>query len=303
MKNAMRLGLMPGFLGALSTSAIAGDKALFFDDFNYPDKASMVKSGWTLRGVKGWPGIPGARWGESAIELLPDTAKAGNRFVRMIALTDGTSEGTMQAQLCQARKYFEGTYAARIRFSDKAAYGSSKDQLVMSFYTSSPYVKDFDPNYSELDFEYLPTGGWGANGAAMFNTSWETFQLEPWDARNQSGHVAGSLGGWHTLVMQVSGGKVNYYVDGKKFAEHGGKNYPRLAMSFNFNLWFIKDGISTDKNPRVWHEDIDWVLHVKDQVLTPAEVESQVAELQKSGTTLTDTVPAMNPPLPCPCNF
>jgi hypothetical protein len=205
------------------------------------------------------------------------------------------------SQICQQRKYFEGTYAARVRFTDKAVYGQSRDQVVQTFYAISPYVKDFDPDYSEMDCEYLPNGGWGAKESSLFNTSWETFQLEPWVAKNQSDRRGGALEGWHTLVLVVSGGKVEYYLDGMRTAAHGGRNYPRVPMSLNFNLWFIREGVSPDKNPRVWHEDIDWAFHAKDRILTPRQVEDEVAALRASGRAFVDTVPTLN--LPCPCNF
>lgn len=285
----------------LSAAGQQTEKAIYFDDFGYRDAASMPKGGWIVRSQKGWPGVEGARWGEPSIALLDDPATPGNRLVRLIALTDGTKEGTQQAQLCQQRKYFEGTYAARVRFTDKAVYGPSRDQVVETFYAISPYVKDFDPDYSEADFEYLPNGGWGAKESALFNTSWETFQLEPWVARNQSDRRGGALDGWHTLVLVVSGGKVEYFLDGVRTASHGGKNYPRVPMSFNFNLWFIRDGVSADKNPRVWHEDVDWAFHAKDRVLTPQDVEAEVSALRAAGKTFVDTVPSLN--LTCPCNF
>jgi hypothetical protein len=301
----MRLATTLALLGAASIMVGAvgqsKDAGVFFDDFSYADTASMVKGGWIVRSQKGWPGVEGARWGEAAIAVLDDDGGHGNRVVRMMALTDGTRDGTLQAQLCQQRKYFEGTYAARVRFTDKAAYGSSRDQIVQTFYAISPYVKDFDPEYSEMDFEYLPNGGWGARESTIFNTSWETFQLEPWVARNQSDRRAGPLEGWHTLVMVVSGGKVEYYLDGVRTASHGGKNYPRVPMSMNFNLWFIRDGVSPDKNPRAWHQEIDWAFHAKERVLTPQAVEAEVAALRSAGKGFLDTVPSLN--LTCPCNF
>ena len=67
--------------------------------------------------------------------------------------------------------------------------------------------------------------------------------IEPWNADNTSSSVQGSLDGWHTLVTQVMGGTVRYFVDGKLIAQHGGKYYPDALMSMNFNLWFIDGGL------------------------------------------------------------
>jgi len=293
-------------LGAEPTAPKAvksSDSAIFFDDFSYGDLAGLTRNGWTLRTAKGWPGIPGARWGAESFALVEDPAQPGNRVLRMIAETDGTSAGTRQAQLCQARKYFEGTYAARVRFEDKPVSGPACDDVVQSFYTVCPFVRDYDPDYSELDFEYLPRGGWNEPGPTMDNTSWEKVRIEPWDAFNEHTLHPGSLDGWHLLVLQVSAGKIGYFVDGKRISEHGGKNYPRVPMSINFNLWFIKDGVGKDKAKRVWNEEIDWTFYAKDQVLSTDEVAAAVTNLRKAGVAQTDSVPAANPPLPCPCDM
>ncbi|MGH9905613.1 MAG: hypothetical protein ACRD8U_08535, partial [Pyrinomonadaceae bacterium] len=77
------------------------------------------------------------------------------------------------------RKYLEGTYAARVRFTDKPVSGPAGDQVVESFYTISPLKAPWDPDYSELDFEYLPNGGWGIDGPTLYATTWETFFPEP----------------------------------------------------------------------------------------------------------------------------
>ena len=155
----------------------------------------------------------------------------------------GTGEHTKQTQICHQRKYFEGTYAARVRFTDEPLTGPGGDQLVESFYTISPLKAPMDADYSELDFEYLPNGGWGVAGSTLYETTWETFSPEPnWKKDNIFNMTKGTRAGWHTLVTQVADGKVKYFVDGKQQAEHGERFYPESLMSINFNLWFIKDG-------------------------------------------------------------
>jgi hypothetical protein len=42
--------------------------------------------------------------------------------------------------------------------------------------------------------------------------------------------------------MQVANGTIAYYLDGVMIARHGGKYYPRVPMSINYNLWFIQGG-------------------------------------------------------------
>ena len=123
-----------------------------------------------------------------------------------------------------------------------------------SFYTISPLKAPMDPDYSELDFEYLPNGGWGITGPTLYQTTWETFFPEPnWKMDNVSKNTSGSRAGWHTLVTQVANGKVKYFVDGELHAEHGEKFYPESLMSINFNLWFIKDGLTQERTERHYH--------------------------------------------------
>ena len=275
-----------------------------FDDFNYSNYKQFAKHGWIVRTAVGWPGVPGATWGNKQVLFLVDPEQRGNHLVRMISSTDGTGSNTQQAQICHQRKYLEGTYAARVRFVDAPTDGPSGDQLVQTFYTISPLKAPWDPDYSELDFEYLPNGGWGFTGPTLFTTSWRTFIPEPnWKKDNVFNTSTGSIAGWHTLVTQVSGAKVRYFMDGKFLAEHGGQYYPRSLMSINFNLWFIKDGSVKSSTLRHYQEDIDWVFHEAKQALTPEEVEAKVAALRRRSVRFQDTVPAPVPALISPCDY
>lgn len=62
-------------------------------------------------------------------------------------------------------------------------------------------------------------------------------------------------------------------------------------MSVNVNQWFIADGLTGSGEYRAYHQDVDWILHVKDEVLTPAQVTAEVDALRSAGTGFTDTVP------------
>jgi hypothetical protein len=277
---------------------------VLFDDFTYASKQQLRKHGWIIRTEPGWPGVPGATWKEEGVSILKDSDQPNNRFLRMTSATDGTSANTTQTQICQQRKFFEGTYAARVRFTDEPAAGPDGDQVVQSFYTISPLKAPMDPDYSELDFEYLPNGGWGIDGPTLYSTTWETFSPEPnWKKDNVFQTSNGSRAGWHTLVTQVMDGKVRYYVDGKLFAEHGGEYYPESTMSINFNLWFIRDGAIKSSERRQYLEDIDWVYFQAGVALAPEQVEAEVAALRKRSVKFRDTVPAKVPPLTSPCNF
>jgi len=195
---------------------------ILFDDFSYFDRREMTRHGWIVRTAAGWPGVPGATWWQEGVTFLKDARAPRNRILRMTSSTDGTGEHTRQTQICHQRKYFEGTYAARVRFTDDPAAGPGGDQLVESFYTISPLKAPMDADYSELDFEYLPNGGWGVAGSTLYETTWETFSPEPnWKKDNIFNMTKGTRAGWHTLVTQVADGKVKYFVDGKQQAEHG----------------------------------------------------------------------------------
>ena len=289
-------------IALFSIGAVSQPKTpVFFDDFTYDNTQQMKKNGWILRTEAGWPGVPGATWSEQAVSLLKEP-KLG--FVRMTSSTDGTAANTTQTQICHQRKYLEGTYAARVRFTDQPLSGPGGDQLVQSFYTISPLKAPMDPDYSELDWEYLPNGGWGIDGPTLYSTTWETFSPEPnWKKDNLFQTANGSKAGWHTLITQVMNQKVRYFLDGKLFSEHGGNYYPEDTMSINFNLWFIRDGMIKSGERRQYHEDIDWVFFQPNSALTPEQVEKEVTRMRTKAIKFADTVPTKNPPLNSPCNF
>ena len=263
----------------------------------------LSRHGWTIRTAQGWPGAKGATWSADGISFVPDPRRPGNELLRLTSSTDGTAAGTNQAQICQASKFYDGTYATRVRFEDAPDAGADGDQLVETFYAISPLRAPLDPSYSELDWEYLPNGGWGVAAPTLFVTSWATVRLDPWLADNTHASATRSLAGWHTLVLQVARGTVRYYLDGALLARHGGKYYPDVPMSINYNLWFIDGGALPAGGVRRYHENVDWVYHRAGAVLSPKAVLAQVAGFRRSRVTFRDTVPAHSPPLDSPCNF
>jgi hypothetical protein len=276
---------------------------IFFDDFSYADQQTMTDNGWIIRDKAGWPGVPGASWSKESINFINDPDQAGNHLVQMTSTTNGTAGSTQQAQICHQRKYLEGTYSTRIKFSDAPIIGPDGDQVVETFYMISPLEAALDPDYSEMDNEYLPNGGWGNNDSIFFVTTWETAQIEPWIADNTSDNLQGSMADWHTLVVQVMDGNVNYLVDGKLVASHWGKYYPEVAMSINYNLWFINGGYLDSPESRQYNEYVDWVFFAGEMLLTPPEIAARVTELREASILFQDTVPAWDPPLPLPCDL
>lgn len=299
---ALTLLVIIATVTSLPSLRAAAPPAVLFEDFSYANKQQMKQNGWILRTEAGWPGVPGALWQEDGVTLVKDSDRPGNQILRMTSMTDGPGKTTTQTQICHQRKYLEGTYAARVRFTDKAVVGPGGDQIVQSFYTISPLKAPMDLDYSELDYEYLPNGGWGIDGPTLYATTWETFSPEPnWKKDNVFHTANGSQAGWHTLVTQVMDQKVRYFVDGNLFAEHGGNYYPEDTMSINFNLWFIRDGMAQVAERRQYEEDIDWVYFQANTALTPEQVEAAVAAMRKKSVKFRDTVPSKN--LKSPCNF
>ena len=276
---------------------------ILFDDFSYTESNEMTANGWIVRSGQGWPGILGATFRLENVSFVDYPNPAGNRLLRMTSSTDGTSENTYQTQVCHERKYLDGTYAARVRFSDEPASGSDGDQIVQTFYVITPYDQPLNPDYSEMDFEYLPNGGWGGSPTTMHFTTWETVQIEPWNANNASSSIHESLAGWHTLVAQVTSGTVRYFVDGQLTAQHGGEYYPDAPMSINFNLWFIDAGLNGTADVREYQEDVDWVFHEAGVSLMPDEVNAKVFEFRNASIQFQDTVLPGAIALHSPCDL
>ncbi|MEU4329536.1 cellulose binding domain-containing protein [Nonomuraea dietziae] len=266
------------------TDPPTGSAGVLFDDFSYTGSGDprLAQRGWTVRSSSGGPGVPGATWSPAAV-----TFPGG--VLQLESSTDGTGAGTVQTELSTAnRKFFEGTYAARVRFSDAPVTGPDGEHVVQTFFTITPLRQNMDPDYGELDFEYLPNGGWGEPANILYATSWETYQADPWQAVNTHTEERTSFSGWHDLVVQVSGGRVKYYVDGRLFADHGGVYYPETPMWIMFNQWFID--LQGGSTRRAYQQQVDWVYHTKNEVVSPAGVLSRVNALRTAGTAFQDTV-------------
>jgi hypothetical protein len=278
-----------------TASAAANNCGYLFDDFNYSSSAdsALTGHGWVPRTYSGGPGVPGATWSANSISF---PTNGGQKVMQLTASTDGTGGGTNQAEIYTSQKrYLEGTYASRIRFTDTPTGGADGDHVNETFFTISPLNGDLDPTYSELDFsEYLPNGGWGETGPINYQTTWYTYRADPWFADNVHSEERRSFDGWHDLVITVSGGHVIYYIDGAQVGDHSGKFYPRQTMTINWNLWFI-DTAAHSGGLSTYIEQVDWVLFAKNQVLSPAQATSQAAAYRGAGNTFTDTVDANGP--------
>jgi hypothetical protein len=284
------LAAAAGAVAVTSGTASAADCGYLFDDFHYASSSdsSLTGHGWTPRTYAGGPGVPGATWSATSITF---PTSGSDKVMQLTASTDGTSGGTNQAELYSTQKRFlDGTYASRIRFTDAPVGGNDGDHINETFFTISPLNGDLDPTYSELDIsEYLPNGGWGETGPINYQTSWYTYRNDPWYADNVHSEERQSYDGWHDLVVQVANGHMIYFIDGVQVGDHSGKFYPRQTMTINWNLWFIDTAAHTG-GLSTYIQQVDWVLFAKNQVLSPAQASSKAASYRTAGNAFTDTV-------------
>lgn len=269
-----------------------------FDDFEYSshNDAAFAANGWVARSEAGGPGISGASWSPDNITF---PTVDGDRVAQLAATTDGTAGGTSQAEFYQNQmRFFDGTYSARVRFTDTPAAGTDGDHVNETFFAIGPEQRyDYDPLYSELDFsEYLPNGGWGVSGPIDYETSWNGYREDPWDPHNAHSSQNGSLAGWHVLTSQVSGGHVKYYIDSTLVGDHTVDDgtgtypvYPRADMRLDFNEWFI-DTAGHTSGTSTYDEQVDWTYYSRGEVLSPAEVTSKAAAYRGAGTGHADTL-------------
>jgi len=274
-----------------------------FDDFTYtgPGDGNLTGFGWVVRNDTGGPGPTGSGFKSSNITFVTDPGNSSNKFMRMAATTNGTAgTGTSQAELdWNQLKFLEGTYATRFYFSDAPTSGSPDgDEINETFFTITPLNFNLDPAYSENDFEYLANGGWGIpSSPTMWNTTWETYQPDPWIKDGVSTSTVGSLNGWHDLLMTVSGGQTNghvkYYIDGNLYADHSGKYYPESLMSINYNIWYIPEtlGAAGTGTTRTYIQQADWLYFAQNTVLTQTQVNALVADFRTQALARKNNVP------------
>ncbi|MFF9342529.1 MULTISPECIES: glycoside hydrolase family 16 protein [unclassified Streptomyces] len=262
-----------------------GPPGTLFDDFDYTgaDDPSLAAHGWEIRTGGGGPGIKDT-WSADGAAFPADPAAEGGKVLRLRSSTDGTARGTTQTEVhTTGRNFFTGTFAARVHLSDDPTSGRDGDHVVQTFFPISP--SDSSENYSELDFEYLPNGGWGSVGPRLDNVSW--YKADPPDRVHKT--LQRRLGGWHTMVITAMDGKVTYSLDGEKLFTSSGKYVPRERMDIHFSNWLID--LPFTGGPRTWDMKVDWVYHKADEALSRADVQKAVDGFHGAGTAYVNTVP------------
>ena len=262
------------FLSAVLTMTIVlagtapAQTSVFFDDFNYTSStdSNLLNFGWSPRSGGGGPGI--GTWDPTHITFVPDPSDSSNELMQMTATTSGTASTSIQTEILTPFKFLHGTFAARVKFEDAPDSGPDGDQLYQTFFTISPSNKR---PYSEIDFEYLPNGFGATLTPHFFFTLWQTTH------KRVSTNIGASYAGWHTLVVDDADGvNTHFYVDGVLVASFS-TFYPTALMAIDFNQWFPTGSLVNSSTPRTWVEQIDWVYHAKDTLLTTAQVEANVA--------------------------
>ncbi|MEV0240974.1 cellulose binding domain-containing protein [Streptomyces sp. NPDC050674] len=255
---------------------------VLFDDFTYlgPKDPALFKHGWLVRTSKGGPGVENT-WSASGVSFpTAEGSHADGQVLNLRASTDGTEAGTKQASLgTAASKFRDGTYAARIHFSDKPATGDAGDHVNQTFYT----IGGTGSKYSELDNEYMPNGGWGRPGPKLDTVTWFDHKKNDrvYETTNKS------LDTWHTVLIRVKDGVVAYWLDGRKLFLSNGKYAPRADMSVNFNHWFIDLPFKGD---RAWDMKVDWLYYNANDTLSAKQVQSAVDGFTDEGMNYFDTV-------------
>ncbi|MBN1510757.1 MAG: SUMF1/EgtB/PvdO family nonheme iron enzyme [Phycisphaerae bacterium] len=290
----------PGLKGSLGYNRNLTILAEFFDGFAYPTASDPQFScfGWYLRDGSGGPS---GKCGETPTLWDSGMVSFGDGTVRLGARTDGyhyeeeQCPGTRQSELGMADRFFEGTYAARIRFTDDPAQHNQAS--VQAFFTITPNspAMECDPDYSEIDWEYFVIDGRDpvCPGPALYTGAVELYNdsdtTEPdCTTENSFGRQCGSLDGWHVLTLQVSDGAMSFYPDTGYLGTIINNTYPELPMRIVFQHWFdvgLSPGLSHD-----YEMQVDWVYHARNVVLTPDQVNIRVLEHALAGHERWDTM-------------
>lgn len=268
-----------------STPAVAAPPAgVMFDNFHYrgPDDPALSSNGWQVRTGVGGPGIQDT-WSAAGISFPSESTAQGGQALRLRVSTDGTKQGTRQAELQSTNAiYFTGTVAVRVYFSDKPTSGRNGDHINESFFAISPVHTS--PKYSELDFEYMPNGGWGAPGPRLDTTSWSSATQGDRVTHTLKKH----LKGWHTLMITAVNGVATYSLDGRKLFSSDGKYFPRERTGIHFSAWLIDLPF---KGPRTFDMRVNWLYYQADQAVSLTNVQKAVDGFYASGTNYVNTLP------------
>jgi len=257
--------------------------AEFFDDFYYsPHSDPLLKTrGWNvIEGKSGPPTENTVYWDTNQVNFTGDTLLLSTYVINDVSKLKC-------ARLETGSIFYEGTYAARVRFDDSSANPiTALDGNVETFYS---YFNGAAINqHSECDFEYLPFNTWARSddrSPTLYSTSWGTDGKSY--SRDSSG---GSYAGWHTLLFHVQNQSVDFSVDGNVIPAESPHYYPVHYMNISLANWiaghFVNDQFTNYEvnwlmtTPRTSAMKVDWVYYAKDVSLSTTEVEQVVDYLR-----------------------
>lgn len=264
--------------------AAAPPAGIMFDSFRYsgPDDPALASNGWTARSDGGGPGIRGT-WSAADVSFPAEVTALGGQALRLRVTTDGTKEGTRQSELQSTRPvFFTGTIAARVYFGEKPTAGRDGDHINESFFTISP--PDKAAKYGELDYEYMPNGGWGAPGPRLDTTSWRSAKEGDRVTRPQKR----TFRGWHTMMITAMNGRVTYSADGHELFSHKDAYFPKDKMGIHFSAWLIDLPF---KGARTWDMKVNWVYAQAGRAVPLAAVQKAVDGFYADSTGYVNTLP------------
>jgi len=88
---------------------------------------------------------------------------------------------------------------------------------------------------------------------------------------------------------------VSYYMDDTLLVTHTDTSYiPKTEMLIMYNLWLTGEQFAAGQNgtSRMWAQDVDWLYHAKDTVMTRADIEAAVTYYRSHSVKKVDTMPA-----------
>jgi hypothetical protein len=272
----------------------ANAQTVMFDDFNYSgvnDAQLGAFNKWTIvDGVNGPPS--NAMYSKNNITFINDPADASNKLMTLSTTVNGSTRATTHSRIeTVGYEYFEGTYAARVYFSETPF--QYKDANIQTFYTIVSYLLGGDGSrYSELDFEYMAADKWGTatDKQVMYMTSWNRYIAEPWQAWKNHFAQQKSFVGWHTCIVSCTNKvDVKFWLDGVYIGSmaqtdnDGSSVYPRSPMQVAFANWIWNNVIGSSTANRTTTMQVDWTLFGKDLELSPTEVNNRIAAFRAQG--------------------
>ncbi len=277
-----------------SWTQLSQAQTIMFDDFTYTglnDAQLPTFNQWNIiNGISGPP--EGGQYSRDNIAFVTDPGNSGNKLMSLRTTVNGQTKATTHARIETAGfDYFEGTYAARVYFSDTPY--DFQDANIQTFYTIVGSQLGGDGSrYSELDFEYMASDKWGIspNNKVMYLTAWNRYIANPWQAWKRYFSSQQSYAGWHTYTVSCTdGANVKFWIDNTYMGamsttdSDGTSVYPRNPMQVAFANWIWNNVVGSSTQIRETKMQVDWVLFYKNQEKTPQQIADVVATYRSQG--------------------